>query len=108
MDAYRRGEEFLVHFDLPGVDPNAIDGTVPRRVYGGRPAGLPPLFRPRELLTPFLDQVLALRQHTADRRADQKNQTGKGSGEAVAHGNAAVAAKPERAAGEGGDRVQKG
>jgi HSP20 family protein len=28
MDAYRRGEAFLVHFDLPGVDPSTIDLTV--------------------------------------------------------------------------------
>ena len=28
MDAYRKGEAFLVHFDLPGVDPSTIDLTV--------------------------------------------------------------------------------
>lgn len=28
MDAYRRGEEFIVHLDLPGVDPGSIDITV--------------------------------------------------------------------------------
>ena len=28
MDAYRRGEVFVVHFDLPGVDPTTIDLTV--------------------------------------------------------------------------------
>jgi HSP20 family protein len=28
MDAYRRGDEFLVHLDLPGVDPGSIDVTV--------------------------------------------------------------------------------
>jgi hypothetical protein len=28
MDAYRRGEEFIVHLDLPGVDPGSIDVTV--------------------------------------------------------------------------------
>ena len=28
MDAYRRGDEFVVHFDLPGVDPDTIDLTV--------------------------------------------------------------------------------
>ena len=28
MDAYRRGEQFVVHFDLPGVDPSSIDLTV--------------------------------------------------------------------------------
>jgi HSP20 family protein len=28
MDAYRRGDEFLVHLDLPGVDPGSIEITV--------------------------------------------------------------------------------
>ena len=27
MDAYRRGDEFVVHLDLPGVDPASIDIT---------------------------------------------------------------------------------
>lgn len=25
MDAYRRGDTFFVHFDLPGIDPDSID-----------------------------------------------------------------------------------
>jgi HSP20 family protein len=32
MDAYRAGEQFVVHFDLPGVDPNSIDLDVERNV----------------------------------------------------------------------------
>ena len=32
MDAYRRGEQFVVHFDLPGVDPGTIDLTVDNNV----------------------------------------------------------------------------
>lgn len=32
MDAYRQGDEFLVHFDLPGIDPDSIDLTVERNV----------------------------------------------------------------------------
>ena len=32
MDAYRRGNEFVVHFDLPGVDPTTIDLTVEKNV----------------------------------------------------------------------------
>ena len=32
MDAYRRGDEFVVHVDLPGVDPGSIDVTVDRNV----------------------------------------------------------------------------
>jgi HSP20 family protein len=32
MDAYRSGDEFVVAFDLPGVDPGAIDLDVERNV----------------------------------------------------------------------------
>ena len=32
MDAYRSGDHFLVHFDLPGVDPASIDLTVEKNV----------------------------------------------------------------------------
>ncbi len=32
MDAYRDGDRFIVHFDLPGVDPESIDLTVEKNV----------------------------------------------------------------------------
>jgi HSP20 family protein len=32
MDAYREGDKFLVHFDLPGIDPSSIDVTVEQDV----------------------------------------------------------------------------
>jgi HSP20 family protein len=32
MDAYRHGDRFLVHFDLPGVDASSIDLTVEKNV----------------------------------------------------------------------------
>lgn len=32
MDAYRAGEEFVVVFDLPGVDPDAIELDIERNV----------------------------------------------------------------------------
>lgn len=32
MDAYRRGDAVFLHFDLPGMDPNAIDLTVEQNV----------------------------------------------------------------------------
>ena len=32
MDAYRSGDRFIVHFDLPGVDPSSIDLTVEKNV----------------------------------------------------------------------------
>ncbi len=32
MDAYRRGDEFVVHFDLPGVDPASVEISVDRNI----------------------------------------------------------------------------
>lgn len=32
LDAYRRGDEFLLHVDLPGIDPSSIDLTVEKNV----------------------------------------------------------------------------
>lgn len=36
MDAYRSGDEFLVHFDLPGIDPESIELDVERNVLNVR------------------------------------------------------------------------
>ncbi len=36
MDAYRRGDNFVVHFDLPGADPESIELTVERNVLNVR------------------------------------------------------------------------
>ncbi|MGH9153068.1 MAG: Hsp20/alpha crystallin family protein [Acidimicrobiales bacterium] len=32
MDAYRRGDRFMVHFDLPGVDPRSVELTIEKNV----------------------------------------------------------------------------
>jgi HSP20 family protein len=32
IDAFRRGDEFIIHFDLPGVDASSIDLTVEKNV----------------------------------------------------------------------------
>jgi len=32
LDAYRRGDRFLIHLDLPGVDPSTVDLTVEKNV----------------------------------------------------------------------------
>src|SRR5918998_4695803 len=32
MDAYRKGSEFLVHFDVPGINPDSIELTVEKNV----------------------------------------------------------------------------
>ncbi|MEU0254814.1 Hsp20/alpha crystallin family protein [Streptomyces sp. NPDC006184] len=36
MDAYRSGDDFLVHFDLPGIDPESIQLDVERNVLNVR------------------------------------------------------------------------
>ncbi len=36
MDAYRRGDIVFLHFDLPGIDPSAIDLTVEQNVLSVR------------------------------------------------------------------------
>ncbi|WP_345624158.1 Hsp20/alpha crystallin family protein [Streptomyces ziwulingensis] len=36
MDAYRSGDDFVVHFDLPGIDPESIDLDVERNVLSVR------------------------------------------------------------------------
>ncbi|MFI9149908.1 Hsp20/alpha crystallin family protein [Streptomyces sp. NPDC053367] len=36
MDAYRAGDEFVVHFDIPGVDPETIELDVERNVLNVR------------------------------------------------------------------------
>ena len=33
MEAYRDGDQFVVHFDLPGIDPGSIDLSVERDVW---------------------------------------------------------------------------
>lgn len=32
MDAYRHGDRFLVHVDMPGIDPSSVDLTVEKNV----------------------------------------------------------------------------
>lgn len=36
MDAYRAGDDFIVHFDLPGIDPETIELDVERNVLNVR------------------------------------------------------------------------
>jgi HSP20 family protein len=36
MDAYRHGDKFLIHFDLPGTDPASIEVTVEKNVLAVR------------------------------------------------------------------------
>ncbi|MDE3723802.1 Hsp20/alpha crystallin family protein [Nocardiopsis sp. N85] len=64
MDAYREGDDFVAHFDLPGVSPESIDLEVERNVLtvkAERPAprrdGLEPIVNERPSGT-FTRQVL--------------------------------------------------
>ena len=41
LDAYRRGDRFFVHLDLPGVDPDSIDLTTEQNVLTVRAANKP-------------------------------------------------------------------
>jgi HSP20 family protein len=50
MDAWQEGEEFVVEFDLPGVDPQSIDLDVERNVLTVR-AERKPLNPEREFLS---------------------------------------------------------
>ncbi|MER6343247.1 Hsp20/alpha crystallin family protein [Streptomyces sp. NPDC001595] len=36
MDAYRSGDDFVVHFDLPGIDPETIELDVERNILSVR------------------------------------------------------------------------
>ncbi|GAA4549578.1 Hsp20/alpha crystallin family protein [Streptomyces collinus] len=42
MDAYRSGDDFFVHFDLPGIDPETIELDVERNVLNVRAERRPP------------------------------------------------------------------
>src|SRR5215213_6428972 len=41
MEAYQTGEEFMVHFDLPGVHPSAIELNVQHNMLTGPPEAGP-------------------------------------------------------------------
>jgi len=43
MDAYRDGEQYVVHFDIPGVDPSSIDLDVERNVLTVHAERKPPI-----------------------------------------------------------------
>ena len=49
MDAWRHGNEFVVEFDLPGIDPASIDLDVERNVLTVRAERQPVTGRPQRL-----------------------------------------------------------
>jgi HSP20 family protein len=50
MDAYRKGDDFFIHFDLPGIDPDSISLTVEQNVLTVRAERAPAQRAGAELL----------------------------------------------------------
>ncbi|MDJ1135854.1 Hsp20/alpha crystallin family protein [Streptomyces iconiensis] len=50
MDAYRAGDDFVIHFDLPGVDPDTVDLDIERNVLTVRAERRSPAPEGAELL----------------------------------------------------------
>ncbi|WP_406447018.1 Hsp20/alpha crystallin family protein [Streptomyces sp. NBC_01613] len=50
MDAYRAGEDLVVHFDLPGIDPETIDVNVERNILSVRAERKSPIPEDAELI----------------------------------------------------------
>lgn len=50
MDAYRSGDDFLVHLDLPGIDPETIELDIERNVLSVRAERRSPAPEGAELL----------------------------------------------------------
>ncbi|MBL3666787.1 Hsp20/alpha crystallin family protein [Streptomyces sp. M2CJ-2] len=50
MEAYRAGDDFIVHFDLPGIDPETIELDVERNVLNVRAERRSPAPEDAELL----------------------------------------------------------
>jgi HSP20 family protein len=109
IDAYRKGDEFVVLFDLPGIDPASIDLTVERNVLnvraernrsndddvelliGERPHGtfsrqlfLADTLDSERLVADFTDGVLRLRVPVKEQAKPRKVDISVGRGESTA------------------------
>ena len=62
MDAYRRGDHFVVHLDMPGTDPNSIELTVERNVLTVKAERSWPRGQEDEVLISERPQGVATRQ----------------------------------------------
>jgi HSP20 family protein len=106
IEAYRRGDEYLVHLDLPGVDRGSIDLTVERNVLrvtaerksayeegdelllaeGARGTMTRTLYLGQDLDTDriaaqYIDGVLSLRIPVAERAKPHRIPVGTGTGQ---------------------------
>ena len=114
MDAYRHGDQFIVQFDLPGVDPSSIDLTAEANVLSvaavrqrtfdegdevlvsERPHGefrrqlfLGEQLDPDHIAANYEDGVLTLTLSVAEQPKPRKVEIAKGSKQKVIAGNTA-------------------
>jgi len=111
MDAWREGEEFVVEFDLPGIDANSLDIDIERNVVTVR-AERPGVNPDREMLAnerprgvfsrqlvlgdnldtdrieaSYREGVLSLRIPVAERAKPRKISVGRGDGQQAINDN---------------------
>jgi len=111
MDAWREGEEFVVEFDLPGIDANSLDIDIERNVVTVR-AERPAVNPDREMLAnerprgvfsrqlvlgdnldtdrieaSYREGVLSLRIPVAERAKPRKISVGRGDGQQAINDN---------------------
>ncbi|MDT3727060.1 Hsp20/alpha crystallin family protein [Streptomyces sp. DSM 41972] len=107
MDAYRAGDDFFVHFDLPGVDPESIELDVERNVLSVRAERRPSAPEDADMLvaerpTGHFSRQLFLGDTLDTERIDARYH----AGVLTLRIPVAEAAKPRRIPISGGDRKQ--
>jgi HSP20 family protein len=127
IDAYRRGDEFVVELDLPGVAADSIDLTVERNVLtvhaqrqrakddvellvGERPQGtfsrqlfLGDTLDTSNIAADYVDGVLTLKLPVAERAKPRRVPINHGGGEQAIDARAQASGAPAEA-GDGGSR----
>ncbi|MFJ9666820.1 Hsp20/alpha crystallin family protein [Streptomyces sp. NPDC101219] len=109
MDAYRSGDEFLVHFDLPGVDPETIELDVERNVLTVRAERRSPVPEDAQTLVAERPSGTFTRQlFLGDTLDTERIDASYDAGVLTLHIPVADQAKPRRIRITGGDRKQIG
>ena len=108
MDAYRVGDEFVVHFDLPGVDPETIELDVERHVLNVRAERRPPAPEGAEMVVAERPAGTFTRQlFLGDTLDTERIDASYNAGVLTLRIPVAEEAKPRRIQITGGDRPQQ-
>ncbi|MGV9246685.1 Hsp20/alpha crystallin family protein [Streptomyces sp. NPDC003710] len=108
MDAYRVGDEFVVHFDLPGVDPETIELDVERHVLNVRAERRPPTPEGAEMVVAERPAGTFTRQlFLGDTLDTERIDASYNAGVLTLRIPVAEEAKPRRIQITGGDRPQQ-